>query len=96
MVKTAKSGNPQLACQKHFDMAHPGHQNMDGNRLVSPAMKYSIIFAMHSDRSLFLLKSDQGDTAANHPNQWYQASVQYHRLKNGGPTAAIAVAAGSI
>ncbi len=33
----------------------------------------------------------QGDAVANHPNQWFQASVNYHKLKNGqtlgGPAA---------
>ena len=25
IVNTAKSGNYQIACQKHFDVTHPGH-----------------------------------------------------------------------
>ena len=24
-----------------------------------------------------------GDSVANHPNQWYQSSVEYHKAKNG-------------
>jgi DNA primase large subunit len=28
IVKTAKSGNYQIACQKHFDVTHPGHLQM--------------------------------------------------------------------
>lgn len=28
IVKTAKSGNYQIACQKHFDITHPGHLQM--------------------------------------------------------------------
>ncbi len=28
IVKTAKSGNFQIACQKHFDVTHPGHLQM--------------------------------------------------------------------
>mmetsp|Transcript_21947 Transcript_21947/g.36751 ORF Transcript_21947/g.36751 Transcript_21947/m.36751 type:complete len:529 (+) Transcript_21947:67-1653(+) len=51
----AKSGNYQLACQKHFDITHPDHLSMD-------------------------LKSG---AEANHPNQWMQSSVNYHKLKNG-------------
>eukprot|EP00607_Mallomonas_marina_P002532 CAMPEP_0182433992 /NCGR_PEP_ID=MMETSP1167-20130531/66881_1 /TAXON_ID=2988 /ORGANISM="Mallomonas Sp, Strain CCMP3275" /LENGTH=140 /DNA_ID=CAMNT_0024623337 /DNA_START=42 /DNA_END=464 /DNA_ORIENTATION=- len=30
MVKIAKSGNPQLSCQKHFELTHPGYSNLDG------------------------------------------------------------------
>lgn len=52
-----KESNYQLACQKHFDITHPGHYDMD------------------------LKLSDH--IVANHPNQWYQASVNYHKLKNG-------------
>jgi hypothetical protein len=29
VVKMAKEGNYQLACQKHFDITHPGHYEMD-------------------------------------------------------------------
>lgn len=29
IVKLAKSSNYQLACQKHFDVTHPGHLEMD-------------------------------------------------------------------
>ena len=29
IVTLAKSGNYQLACQKHFDVTHPGHQTME-------------------------------------------------------------------
>ena len=25
----------------------------------------------------------QGEGVANHPNQWFQASVKYHKIKNG-------------
>ena len=28
IVALAKSSNYQLACQKHFDVTHPGHQSM--------------------------------------------------------------------
>lgn len=61
MVKTAKTGNPQIACQRHFDIAHPNHQS---------------VFSEHSSKT-------HGDTAANHPNQWFQASVLYHKIKAG-------------
>lgn len=40
LVRTAKSGNPQIACQRHFDWAHPGHQTMvveGGGRLAEAA-----------------------------------------------------------
>lgn len=52
----AKSSNYQLACQKHFDVTHPGHLNM-------PELK--------------------AEAVANHPNLWFQTSVNYHKLKNG-------------
>lgn len=29
IVKISKSGNYQIACQKHFDITHPGNQQMD-------------------------------------------------------------------
>jgi hypothetical protein len=29
IVTLAKSSNYQLACQKHFDITHPGHYDMD-------------------------------------------------------------------
>lgn len=31
IVRTAKSGNYQVACQKHFDVTHPGHLSMNIN-----------------------------------------------------------------
>lgn len=40
-----QQGHFQLACQKHFDVTHPGHN---------------------------------GIAAANHPNQWFLASLHYH------------------
>ena len=27
-----------------------------------------------------------GDGVANHPNQWFQASIEYYKAKNGGLT----------
>lgn len=69
-----KKGNYQLACQKHFDIAHPGHSQMTE------------------------LKNSDG--CSNHPNQWFQMSVNYHKLKNGQsltdstPTTGAAVAPG--
>ena len=48
-----------MACQKHFDITHPGPST---------------------------------ENIANHPNQWFLASVNYHKAKNGIP---IAMASGS-
>ena len=58
IVETAKKqGHYQVACQKHFDITHPNHQQMDG--------------------------LENNFNVANHPNQWYQVSVNYHKIKNG-------------
>lgn len=46
----AKNGNYQLACQRHFEVTHPGNA--------------------------------QTEIVANHPNQWFQASVRYFKAKN--------------
>jgi len=54
VVTLAKTGNYQLACQKHFDITHPGH---------------SAMAEVHGS-----------DGVANHPNQWFQASVRYHKV----------------
>ena len=63
IVTTAKSGHFQIACLKHFEITHPGHQNMD----------------LGSGSSGFM----------EHPNQWFKASVQYHKIKSGSiPTVA--------
>lgn len=56
IVTLAKTSNYQVACQKHFDITHPGHAAMGLNN----------------------------DVVANHPNQWFQASVLYHKTKAGG------------
>eukprot|EP01038_Epipyxis_sp_PR26KG_P013149 gene13149-17617_t len=56
ILNLAKTSNYQVACQKHFDVTHPGHGSMD-------------------------LKLN--DSVANHPNQWFLASVNYHKLKSG-------------
>ena len=57
VVMLAKSGNYQLACQKHFDITHPGHSAMS--------------------------EVQGSDGVANHPNQWFQASVRYHKVLEG-------------
>lgn len=63
MVAMAKAQqNPQLACQRHFDLTHPGHG------IANPV--------------------------ANHPNLWYDSSVQYHREKAGGAGAGADAGAG--
>lgn len=56
IVKLAKGGNYQLACQKHFDVVHPNWKS-------------------------FNIRG--ADTAANHPNQWFQASADFHKALNG-------------
>ena len=57
IVTTAKQGHYQIACLKHFEVTHPGHQGMD------------------------LGSGSQG--FMEHPNQWFKASVQYHKIKSG-------------
>merc|ERR1719487_429876 len=57
IVRTAKSGNYQVACQKHFDITHPGHLSMNINT--------------------------DGGSVANHPNLWFNVSMQYHKIKSG-------------
>jgi DNA primase large subunit len=54
MVSLAKTGNYQLACQRHFNIMHPEHQDLD---------------------------IQGSESAANHPNQWFQVSTQYYKLK---------------
>jgi DNA primase large subunit len=67
IVKDKQDGHYQLACQKYFDVTHPGHQSM------------SI-----------------GDGAySNHPNQFFNASISYHKVKNGGSATAAAPGGGS-
>jgi hypothetical protein len=67
IVQLAKGGGHyQLACQRHFDLAHPDH-------------------------AMVLAETREGDAAANHPNGWFQASMQYHRRKK-NPNAANAAA----
>jgi DNA primase large subunit len=68
IVTLAKSSNYQVACQKHFDLTHPGHASMGLTN----------------------------DVVANHPNQWFQASVQYHKAKAGGGAVAATAPAPSI
>ena len=60
IMDLARTNNFQVACQKHFDVAHPTHR------------QYNIKGA---------------DNAANHPNQWFQASVDYHKAVSGKPTS---------
>jgi hypothetical protein len=62
VVMLAKSGNYQLACQKHFDITHPGHSAM--------------------------AEVQGSDGVANHPNQWFQASVRYHKVGPATPQEA--------
>lgn len=57
IVQLAKSSNYQIACQRHFEVLHPGYLDMPDLKLA--------------------------DSVANHPNQWYLTSVNYHKLKNG-------------
>jgi len=37
----------------------------------------------------------QSDAVANHPNLWFQTSVNYHKLKNGKPINTAATSSGS-
>uniref|UniRef100_A0A7S3H1X7 DNA primase large subunit n=1 Tax=Spumella elongata TaxID=89044 RepID=A0A7S3H1X7_9STRA len=64
----AKSSNYQIACQRHFDVTHPGHLN-------NPELK--------------------SDAVANHPNLWFQTSVNYHKLKNGKPINTVSPSSGT-
>ena len=57
-----------LACQKHFDLAHPDHLKM----------------GVHNS-----------DNVAIHPNQWFQASVQYYKNKTGTTTTTATAASAS-
>lgn len=75
IVRTAKSGNFQIACQKHFDVTHPGHLQLS---LQVPLQPLEPTLA----RLTSLVYQTDG-SVANHPNLWYQTSVQYHRAKNG-------------
>lgn len=79
IIETAKKeSNYQLACQKHFDITHPGHYEMD-LKLVRLFFYFSIFPLIVS----YLLFVQSDHIVANHPNQWYQASVNYHKLKSG-------------
>ena len=52
IIKLAKNGHYQVACQRHFDTVHPNWKSMN-------------------------IKT--AEDAANHPNQWFNASVEFHK-----------------
>jgi len=67
IVKDKQDGHYQLACQKHFDVTHPGHSTMN-----------------------------IGDGAyANHPNQFFNASIAYRKVMIGGSATAAAPGGGA-
>ncbi len=86
IMTLAKTSNYQLACQKHFDITHPGHLEMD-LKIVSFVRHYIIIVCGEAKKNEVLMSGVslllQSDSVANHPNQWFQASINYHKLKSG-------------
>lgn len=87
----AKAGGYQLACQRHFEVTHPGWNSMD-LKIVSNTrgcMHPRTYFTVHAvwqymaDKMLSTTFSRQTDSVANHPNQWFQVSVSYHLIKSG-------------
>lgn len=73
--KIARAGSFQLACQRHFDVTHPGHLAMN---LASVSCVSSCVTVIAD-----VFPSEQGDGVANHPNQWFQSSVEYYKVKSG-------------
>lgn len=74
LAKGPTGGHFQLACQRHFDLTHPD---------------YFAIIADAGSTDAAAGNGAVGGAVANHPNAWFIASVQYHRVKatNSGQTS---------
>jgi hypothetical protein len=74
----------QLACQRHFDVTHPDHLVV-----LQSADARSEAVAQHPNQVRAALLAALCRSALTPlVLQWFQASVQYHRLKSGGAAAA--------
>lgn len=75
--KIARSGNFQIACQKHYDVTHPDHLSM----MSAVSRRWQTVMYMFIFSIVCYVQGS--DNVANHPNQWYQSSVEYHKVKFG-------------
>lgn len=80
----------QLACQRHFDVTHPDHLVV-----LQSADARSEAVAQHPNQVRTALLAALCAPLTPLVLQWFQASVQYHRLKSGAAATAAAAPAAS-